>query len=111
MRAKRKQLILDEEDDELDLNLEEDNLEDDEKESSDGVVPVELQDAEENEISFVVIKDITDYASYTCPHCQYETQIALRSFRRTQYKDHVCFNCGKPFLLRLMFNIELKSYV
>ena len=108
MRSKRKQLILDDDDDELEL---EELEKEEEKETGDGVVPVELQDAEDNEISFVVIKDITDYSNYTCPHCKYETQIALRAFRRTQYKDHICFNCGKPFLLRLMFNIELKSYV
>lgn len=71
----------------------------------------EVDNAEDDEISFVTTRKVFDYVGYKCPHCGNESQLALRKFEKHMYQEHNCPNCRKSFTAKLIFDPRIVIFV
>lgn len=78
---------------------------------TDDAIPVNLENNNPNEISFVVTKNILDYADYNCPTCNFSGKVSLRTFDRSQYRTHHCPNCNHKFLMKLDFELKIRNFL
>jgi len=71
---------------------------------------IDENEGEKSEIVFAILRKYHDYVDYTCPFCNKPNKIALRGFPKHPFKEHVCPECHKDFILKLEFKEFTRSY-
>lgn len=72
---------------------------------------IEKDGIPDNMIPFVVLKKETTFLDYKCPKCQKENKLTIKKFDRSPFKEVTCPDCSHEFLVKLVFDSTIKSFV